>query len=151
MLIGQYTFRYVEPIRLKMNARGTALTYRPQKRYPSRNHRRLHRHGGGSFCKFRINPSDGLSGVYAIVVAKRPRYIGECSDLKTRFNKGYGTISPRNCYERGQPTNCRINKLILDAIKRGQKVSLWFHKSMKRQRKVIEQKLICRTRPPWNC
>ena len=37
-----------------------------------------------------------------------------------RYNNGYGRISPRNCFQGGQSTNCRVNNLIfptgLDAI-----------------------------------
>jgi hypothetical protein len=52
--------------------------------------------------------------VYLISVGERAIYVGECRHLAQRFNMGYGTIQPRNCYERGQQTNCRINMLIFE-------------------------------------
>jgi hypothetical protein len=76
-------------------------------------------------------------------------YVGECIQLSERFNaRGYGTIHPRNCYERGQPTNCRVNRLVLDAAQAGRKVELWFHETV--NRKPLEARLIAHLRTAWN-
>ncbi len=108
-------------------------------------------YGDGEFCKFCIHVSKGMSGVYILTIGvdNKVKYIGEYVDLLSRFNNGYGTISPRNCYEGGQPTNCRINKKILESIQSGQKVKLWYHPA-KDERKKIEASLIQNLKPEWN-
>jgi hypothetical protein len=90
-----------------------------------------------------------LAGVYAVTVDDGIVYVGECQNLSERFNaRGYGTISPRNCFEDGQPTNCRINALILQGAKQGSRIELWFHQTT--ERKPVEAEIISRLRPPWN-
>ena len=108
----------------------------------------LHKHGHGTFCKFRISVPKGLAGVYALVVDGSVRYIGECEDLGKRFNMGYGNISPRNCYEGGQRTNCKINRRVLDVSKAGGRVDLYFHPTPLRQ--TVEKQLVASCPPPWN-
>jgi hypothetical protein len=92
--------------------------------------------------------ADRYEGVYANLVNGEIRYIGECENLSSRYNTGYGTISPRNCYEGGQSTNCKINRLVLEAVENGDEVSLWFRRTDRR--KAVESELIGRIRPPWN-
>lgn len=65
-----------------------------------------------------------------------------------RFNMGYGHISPRNCYVGGQPTNCRINSLILETYKRGSHIELLFYETANRFN--IESTLIKKLNPEWN-
>jgi hypothetical protein len=74
--------------------------------------------------------------------------VGECIDLARRFNTGYGRIDARNCYEGGQNTNCKVNALVLDAVKSGRQVELWFLQTSRR--KDIEAELLIALRPPWN-
>jgi len=76
------------------------------------------------------------------------RYVGECQNLSARFNMGYGQISPRNCYEGGQRTNCRVNQLILKAVRTGYHVELLFHETSDRQ--AVEGELIAELAPLWN-
>ena len=98
----------------------------------------LNRYGKGPFCKFIIPRNIECCGVYALVVNGKVEYIGECAGLSSRFNRGYGNISPRNCFVGGQETNCRINNLVLQQIKAGLDVSVWFlatheYKSVERE------------------
>ncbi len=65
--------------------------------------------------------------MYALVVGGAVKYVGECVDLSSRYNMGYGNISPRNCFVGGQETNCRLNNLILLSAKKELEISLWFH------------------------
>ena len=104
-----------------------------------------------------VTPSLNTIGVYAITDGnKKALYIGKCtgitSTLTKRFNYGYGSIQPRNCYERGQSTNCRINKLVLEAVKNGERLSLFFHKYKNSHNATdLEAKIISRIgKPPWN-
>ena len=68
------------------------------------------------FCKFKLtsNNIDYKSGVYIWVINKEIIYVGEAKNIKKRFNNGYGTISPRNIFEGGQSTNCKMNRVVLD-------------------------------------
>ena len=115
------------------------------------NHRdlKLHRYGKGPFCKFFVPKRwKGIRGVYLFLVNSNLKYIGECEDLESRFNTGYGNISPRNCYEGGQQTNCRINHLILEAAMKESEISIFFLETQNHKR--IEERLRYSLKPPWN-
>jgi hypothetical protein len=75
-------------------------------------------------------------------------YIGECVNLSSRYNAGYGQISPRNCFVGGQETNCRINNLIYGEATHSHKIELWFHQSD--HYKSIEAELRKELNPAWN-
>jgi hypothetical protein len=75
-------------------------------------------------------------------------YVGEAENLARRFNQGYGYIAPRACYDGGQQTNCRLNKLILSEVKEGRKVTPYFHET--RDRLQLESELIDSYNSPWN-
>src|SRR5207245_11153130 len=91
---------------------GNVLEFMPQDRYPGAPTARLNADGHGPFCRFSIPSAwSGAAGVYLIRVDGVIRYVGECADLARRFNLGYGTIQPINCFVGGQPTNCKINNL----------------------------------------
>jgi hypothetical protein len=104
----------------------------------------LHNYGNQLFCKFRINENIRKSGIYFFVFGDNIKYVGECEDLYSRINNGYGNISPRNCYVGGQSTNCKINALINKCIHLGGTVNLYFHETYgdSYERKKIESKLI---------
>ncbi len=123
--------------------------YYPQSEYINSKNLPLHEFGEGSFCRFRI-PScwKGKAGVYLIYIDNTPKYVGECDDLEKRYNIGYGTISPRNCFLRGQTTNCRINKEILSNKKNGSKITLFFTETDRRFE--MESDLIFKIKPEWN-
>lgn len=128
--------------------RGQPREYLPQGRYRNASGLRLHRYGTGPFCRFRIPADLHVGGVYVLLMDGSAYYVGECENLSGRFNTGYGQISPRNCYEGGQRTNCRVNHLILEAVKAGYEVELWFYETADRQ--AIESRLTAELRPPWN-
>ena len=106
-------------------------------------------YGTGPFCRFSIPTGySGKSGVYFIFENNALRYIGECTNLATRFNLGYGVIEFRNCLHDGQQTNCRMNHLFLERIKNQCPIFLFFHETI--DRKEIETKLISYYHPLWN-
>jgi len=75
-------------------------------------------------------------------------YIGETVDLYKRFNTGYGNISPKNCYQGGQPTNCKINNLILNKYLNNEITSVYFvHTS---DYKRIEKSVLSKVKPYYN-
>jgi hypothetical protein len=100
----------------------------------------------GHFVAFRFQ--ELASRQAFITVDDRPFYIGECENLSDRFNNGYGRISPRNCFNKGQSTNCRINRLILNEIEKGSRLDLWFRSEL--ARKIAEAELISQLAPAWN-
>ena len=125
------------------------VTYAPQEKYAGRDRLPLNRYGRGRFCRFGIPKKwAGCAGVYAISIDDRIVYVGKCENLYQRFTAGYGNISPRNCYEGGQSTNCRINAGILMHAKKRSGVLLYFFETRDRDR--IERLLIFRLRPAWN-
>lgn len=146
--LGGLDFEFVEPLTPELDTSGVIREFIPQERYAKSAIVRLHKHGDGTFCKFRISVPRELVGVYALVVAGSVRYIGECEDLGKRFSSGYGAISPKNCYVGGRTTNCKINRRVLDVSKAGGRVDLYFHQTM--LRKTVEKQLIASYSPHWN-
>jgi len=146
--LGEYQFRYICAIQPERNADGLVKQYMPQSRYKNKNKWPLNKYGNGPFCKFRIPNNYNVSGVYAVFVEGELKYIGECLNLSSRFNMGYGIISPRNCFAGGQETNCRLNNLIYQAANAGRKISLWFIQT--EDYKTIERKLLVFDPPEWN-
>jgi hypothetical protein len=148
MLMGT-RFDYICDIVPDLLDDGTPREFMPQAEYSNPRHLCLHKYGAGPFCRFRI-PVDKAraAGVYVVCVDDMVKYIGECEDLVKRFNQGYGTISPRNCFQGGRQTNCRINMLILGRHKSGSKIRLYFHET--RDRFALEERLIRGVRPRWN-
>jgi len=121
----------------------------PQQKFNNPKGLKLNAYGDGPFCRFSIPPGwTGKTGVYIYLIDDKPMYIGECENLKSRFNSGYGNISPRNCFEGGQPTNCRINNLVLKTYQYGQKIQIVFHETADRMR--VEDELITELKSPWN-
>lgn len=125
MNIAGYKFELLGDIEPVRELNGDVRRFLPQNRYENRTGLPLNQYGAGPFCKFKI-PAHKASGVYVVTVGDEPRYVGECKDLTVRFNNGYGSISPRNCFKGGQETNCRLNNLIYNAATAGDRISLWF-------------------------
>ena len=120
-----YDFLYVQDLEPERDGNGKVIEYAPQSEYSNKNGKSLHNYGSGMFCKFSINAGQ-VPGVYLWVVDDEIIYIGETVELRRRFNTGYGTISPRNCYVGGQVTNCKMNKVVLELSKIGKTVKLYF-------------------------
>jgi hypothetical protein len=111
--IGGRTFRFVCSIQPQRTDELTLVKETPHLRFVNNRSIKLHKYGEGPFCRVQIPRIGGSTGVYVIAVDDRAVYVGECEKLNDRFNNGYGRISPRNCFDKGQSTNCRINRLIL--------------------------------------
>ncbi len=129
-------------------ADGAVITYLPQARYPQAATTPLHTYGRGPFCRFQIPASLTGEGVYIISCDEKPLYVGLCQNLADRFNRGYGLISPRNCYRGGQSTNCKINSYVLRETQVGRLLRLLFMSTTRKA--TVERKLIAHLRPPWN-
>lgn len=144
-----YNFEFVENINPIIDKNGNVRELFPQDGYKNEKNLELNKYGAGAFCKFSIHPKwSGVSGVYAIYVDENLVYIGQCIDFAKRFNMGYGNISPRNCYEHGQSTNCKINKLILESAKNNKTISLYFYKTERFLQ--VEDELIKIYNPQYN-
>ncbi|MBW1953805.1 MAG: hypothetical protein JRI66_12130 [Deltaproteobacteria bacterium] len=77
-------------------------------------------------------------------------YVGKANDLGDRFNNQYGKIFPRNCYEGGQTTNCRINNLILEESEKNSKIELYFFECKPEHMDYYEEYFIQTLSPRWN-
>ena len=148
MNINGYNFRIICNVTPERDMNGKIVQYQPQGRYKNRRKIALNQYGDGNFCKFRIPANINRCGVYVITVGADRKYVGECENLSSRFNTGYGQISPRNCFVMGQETNCRINKLIFSEADKGREVNLWFLATDDYQR--IEKQLRAQLNWPWN-
>jgi len=144
-----FEFRIVCAIQPERDTAGQILEDYPELRFDNPRNLSLNKYGRGPFCRFRI-PSEwsGRSGVYILTRNGVPVYAGKCDDLAVRFNMGYGQISPRNCYQGGQETNCRINAEILRAVQSGARIELFFHSTSNSAE--IEAAVISRLQTPWN-
>ncbi len=140
----------IEPERDEMNAYTELL---PQARFRDAATSRLHAHGSGPYCRFRIARKRRDAGLYVLTVDDAAVYAGECVALEKRWgSNGYGGISPRNCFQGGQQTNCRINAAILATAKEGRRIELWFCSldADTETRRAAETELIMSLQPPWN-
>ncbi len=139
---------FAESLSPRRDESGRIVEISPQHLYEKADICPLHEHGHGTFCKFSISAANGLVGVYALIVGESVHYIGECADFRKRFNMGYGNISPKSCYKGGQPTNCKINRRVLDVTRSGGRVDLYFYSTD--ARKSVERELVTQYLPPWN-
>ena len=122
-----YKFEYIQKLTPVTDMYGTIKLFYPEEKYKNVKNHKLLPVGTGPFCRFSIHPKwTAVSGVYAFFIDDELCYIGQCLDFAQRFNTGYGTIAPRCCYEGGQSTNCKMNKVVLAAYENGQKVDLYF-------------------------
>ncbi len=148
-ILNKYTFREICNIE-PQKANGEIYTYSPQSRYNNVANKPLHKYGADSFCKFIIpERCKKLAGIYILLVENRIVYIGKCGNLASRFNTGYGNISPRNCFVGGQSTNCKINKNVLSVAKENNDIKLFFLEK-KLNQSEIEKELIQKIKPNWN-
>lgn len=143
-----YSFSLVCEIRPKREPDGSVAELNPQGGYENRQGLPLHKYGSGPFCSFRVPVEIREAGVYILTLNGETTYIGECANLSDRFNMGYGQISPRNCFKAGQETNCRINKLVLEAANNHAVIRLWFLPTQ--HYKTVERELLRQVMPPWN-
>ncbi len=151
---GGVQFCRITTIEPERNADGKLLEYMPQKRFSNPKGYRLNKHGQGPFCRFKVRCSGLQSGIYLVTVSGTVKYVGECEDLAERFGpRNYGLISPRNCFEHGQSTNCKVNHNILLAAREKAQIELWFCETpmlSTAARKANEAVLIAKLRPAWN-
>ena len=148
-----YAFEYVGAIQPERDRRDAVIEDLPQSKYRNGRNLPLHNYGRGPFCRFRVAQGWRQGGVYVLADGNKPLYVGECQDLESRWGtQGYGRISPRNCYQGGQETNCRINNLIYKRSMAGATFDLWFHpiEGGKPARVSVESELMAALKPPWN-
>ena len=107
---------------------GHILKDYPQKRYDNREHLPLNAYGSGAFCHFTVQ-APPVPGVYLWIFRGEILYIGETVNLQQRFNIGYGSISPRNCFAHGQSTNCKMNKVVMEYFQKGHPIQLYFYET----------------------
>ena len=148
MEIAGLTFQRICKIEPDRDEFGAVIAYLPQSRYANARRLPLNKYGAGPFCRFKIPTSYFVSGVYILTVNDEPKYVGECRNPAARYNAGYGSISPKNCFKGGQETNCRVNTLIHHAIATGAEVVLWFHPS--EDFKSLELTLLGARNWEWN-
>lgn len=147
--LGGHAFRRagaIEPVREPGGAIREDL---PQERYANTGGLGLNAHGDGPFCEFSVRGLPAAPGVYAVTVAGAVVYVGISVDLRQRWSSmGYGRISPRNCFEGGQSTNCKVNHAILLQARAGRATELWIHETA--EPRPLEAQLIRDLDPPWN-
>lgn len=147
--IGKYDFAYIETIE-PIYKNETVEKFLPQNKYNNKKNLLLHEYGNKDFCKFKLQNAKNVSGVYAWVIQGEcvPVYIGEAKNLKKRFNMGYGTISPRNCFVGGQKTNCKMNNVVFKTYTNGQKIDIYFYET--KEYKAVEKELLDYIITPYN-
>src|SRR6267378_8454817 len=148
MQFAGYEFEFVCHISPMREADGSLRRFMPQARYRNARNLPFNKYGAGPFCKFKIPSRPQVSGVYVLTIDDEARYVGECANLSTRFNAGYGNISPRNCFKGGQETNCRLNSLVCAGAQAGKHVSLWFFQTA--NYKLVEATLRSVLNAVWN-
>lgn len=146
-----YEFEFVENLRPVVNKDGTIKEFYPQKGYIEKHPDAvLNKYGDGAFCRFSIDPKwYGVSGVYAYYIDDNLIYIGQCLDFAKRFNMGYGNITSHCCVQKGgQSTNCKMNKVVLEAFKNPKTVAVYFCRTPSYD--AVEAELIQYYNPKYN-
>jgi hypothetical protein len=137
------------PLEVERGVDGVPIEFRPAPRLAASATSVLHAYGDGPFCRIVPPALPAGSGVYIVCNGTAVLYVGEARDLRKRWGLGgYGSIQPRNCYVGGQSTNCRVNGLVLEALRSGGSLSLWVRACD--DFKELERGLISTLRPPWN-
>jgi hypothetical protein len=150
VVLGGIDFTLIGELDPDRDANGEPLEFMPQAAYGKAATTSLNPHGKGPFCRLRIAQQVREPGIYALMAADRVRYIGIADDLAERWGpRGYGVIHPRNCYAGGQPTNCKINAMVLREVKAGNRLHLYFARVLEGRRQV-EARLVAALRPPLN-
>ena len=68
---------------------------------------------GQKYCKFNVPSLPSRPGIYILRDNGVIVYVGKTKNLMKRWSHtNYGLISPRNVFEGGQSTNCKINHYI---------------------------------------
>lgn len=151
MKIVEYEFSLASSIDFLRNPGGTPVLDYPHLLYDNLKNLKLNKYGAGPFVLLQLTPQPPEEmGVYAVVQdSEKVNYIGETDNsFKKRWQGGASKISPRNCYKGGQSTNCRLNRLIQEAITAGHRLDLYVLPTPDHQR--IEDELIEKLQPPWN-
>lgn len=99
------------------------------------------------FCKFKPNLPK-IKGVYLWVSDEEIIYIGEGVNLRSRFNSGYGNISPRNCFKDGQSTNVKMNRIALSYLKNNCPIEIYIYETA--NHKELETLLLSRISTQYN-
>lgn len=142
MLVGNYIFEYVDHVEPLRDARGSVLVLAPAPENRGHIGRGLHAYGSGPFCIFTIRGAPVQGGVYLIVVAEQPAYVGVCQNFSTCFNSHLGHIRYSACLQGGQQTFCRLNTLICRELLEGGRVSLWSFSAGEDRRAAIKKSLL---------
>lgn len=150
---GGRAFTYIGAIKPERDLSCVVVREFPQGRYLNSKNLAMHRYGAGPFCRFQVATGWSQGGVYVLTREEEILYVGECQNLEERWGtRGYGRIHPRNCFQGGQQTNCRINNLICMESPTSPELALWFFQMNgdKQERVAAETGLIASTKPPWN-
>lgn len=117
---GEWDFECIGQIEPERDCKRTILEFMPQERYKHADTTPLHNYGAGPFCRFRIGQKNKSAGLYVLTVEGKPVYAGQSVNVSNRWGpRGYGSVSPRNCFIGGQQTNCRLNAALLNEAKAG--------------------------------
>ncbi len=147
MKIGKYDFEYIETIE-PIRENSVIAVFEPQSKYKNVKKLSIHEFGRGNFCKFKLQNAKDVSGVYAWIINNEVIYIGEAVNFRKRFNMGYGIISPRNCFEGGQKTNCKMNNVVYKTYKNGQQIEIYFFET--KDYKAVEKELLLNITTKYN-
>lgn len=142
LYIAGHTFEHLGFIRLERQPDGSPVLDNPQEELAETER---HKELTPPFCRLRLPKLPSTAGVYVVVTNGTPAYVGTAENLYKRWHSGYKKISRSNCKHNGQPTNTRVNHLILEARERGLKVGILFCRY-----DTLEQLAIAELSPPWN-
>jgi hypothetical protein len=139
-----------EPVALEfdLGPDGRPICYDPGMRSPLAASGQRHPDGLGPFCRFRAPSAPASAGVYVFLVDGAVVYVGISANLRRRLNREYGRISPRNCFQGGPRTTCRINASLYQKADAGSRIDLLIKQTPNPQE--AEGELIESFRPAWN-
>jgi hypothetical protein len=144
-------FELAGPLEATRGRDGAVVLDSPYLRFANPRGITLNPHGLGPFTRLIVPGLPDRPGVYAVLSRDQDvLYVGRARDsLRARWGRrGYAVVDPRNCFVRGQSTNCHINGLIAAGLTQGQAYPLWFHEIDVPD--DLERQLLGGLRPIWN-
>jgi hypothetical protein len=143
-------FSLLRPLRLRLDETGDAIRDIPHTQFQNAQGLRLLEYGDGPFCRLEPERFGDIAGVYALAIGDQAMFVRRTKGLEQRINGQIGRISPRQCFEGGNPTHIRVNHMVWAAAASGRSVDLWFCKiADQAQWTVLWRLLVDKLALPW--
>ena len=137
---GGHTFDFVGILQPELE-NGKIFIENSSSKFENINNLPYNKYGEGYFCRFELPNSQEKPGVFLWVADNRVLYLGYSNNMRSCF-KFYGKIAPSSCWIPGPSTDCKLNKVALQAFLNNKEIKIYFKetKDYKKIKSEILQK-----------